>query len=105
MASRVQWRSGDCKPVLATHLSTVDLVKNLNVEVFREKDDLDWFSGAIFLNDTIGQILIMQHDNNPQKLTAVYVDDSVDLLMAEAIIVKALQLPEKAIFWRRRLVE
>lgn len=68
------WPSGDCKPIIATLRSPVELVSNIGATVFRDRDDLDWFEGAHVQIEGLGNVLIMKHDNNPAGLTALYVD-------------------------------
>jgi hypothetical protein len=37
------WPSGDCKPVIATRRSPAELVAAMETQVFRDREDLDWF--------------------------------------------------------------
>lgn len=94
------WPSGDCKPVLATQRSPEYLVSKFGGSTFRDRDDLDWFDGAHLNIDGLGPVLIMKHDNNPQKLTALYVDIGCDLLFSEAILIQYFHLSGDDIAWR-----
>jgi hypothetical protein len=100
--SNFEWPSGECKPVLATHKNPTELVSNLEIEIvtFRDQDDLDWFEGALVPVSDLGLVLIMRHDNNPLKLTALYVDSHCDSLAAEERLIKFFCLREKDIAWR-----
>lgn len=70
------WPGGDCKPIIATLRTPVELIVDTDATIFRDKDDLDWFEGAYVQIDGLGTVLIMKHDNNPLGLTALYVDVS-----------------------------
>ncbi|MDQ1813291.1 hypothetical protein RBA41_08240 [Massilia sp. CCM 9210] len=100
MENFVTWPSGDCKPVLATELAPENLVRELGVVTFRDKDDLDWFEGAYLNIDEIGSILMMRHDNNPKGLTAFYVDYDCDPIFAEMLLIRHFKLLECNIAWR-----
>lgn len=99
----VVWPSGDCLPVLATKMTPEDLSSRFEGRVFRAKDDLDWFSGVLIEKSDIGQILIMRHDNNPEKLTAFYVDVNQDVSLAQIEIAKKFLLTKDEIAWRREV--
>jgi len=74
----IQWPSGDCTPILATTLSLEELSERRALEIFRDQDDLDWFTGAVFEADGVGSALVMNHDNNPLKISVFYVDSGKD---------------------------
>jgi hypothetical protein len=96
----VKWKSEGCKPVLAVHPSLEDLYSRHEIDVFRDKDDLDWFVGAIFLADEIGQVLIMRHDGNPPGATDFYVDLACDESLAIGKISEIYRLTDDEIFWK-----
>ena len=98
-ARRIDWPSGDCRPVMATQLLVEDLSKRRYATVFRDQDDLDSFTGAIWRNVPTGPILVMRHDNNPQGLTAFYVDSARDITGAQFGLVEFFGLAESEIAW------
>lgn len=99
-AKLTSWPSGDSRPVLATKISLDELCARCEFEKFRDKDDLDCFTGAVVKNDLIEPLLIMRHDGNPFGLTAFYVDFSVDPHEAQTAIVAIFKLQEDEIHWR-----
>jgi hypothetical protein len=96
--SEPAWPSGDCRAVIATKLSLEELTNRIKLSIFRAKDDLDWFSGAIINHSKLGYILIMRHDNNPLKLSVFYVDVGQDYNIAQ-LIISALFLKKNEIDW------
>jgi len=88
----VRWPSGDCRPILATPLSVEELVKRRPARVFRDQDDLDFFTGAIWRDLAAGTVLIMRHDNNPEGLTAFYVDSLCDVGLVQNELVKVFEI-------------
>lgn len=95
----VQWPSGDCYPVLATKLTPEELVSRFETTTFRARDDLDWFTGLLLQQTRIGPILVMRHDNNPEKLTAFYVDRNLDIDSARREITQLFLLGDAEIAW------
>lgn len=95
------WPSGDCLPVLATKIPAKDLAGRVSSSIFRAEDDLDWFSGLLVRATEVGDVLVMQHDGNPQNLTVFYADANVDLVRARSEISKVFSLHQADIFWRR----
>ena len=97
----VSWPSGDCTPIIATLIEPEALISSLGVQVFRDRDDVDWFVGARFDCDGVGPVLIMRHVSSPEELTAIYVDAGVDIHRAEETVRRALTLDNSDIYWRR----
>jgi hypothetical protein len=91
-ANRIDWPSGDCRPVLATKLPVEELSKRRYSAVFRDQDDLDSFTGAIWLDLPTGPVLVLRHDNNPKELSAFYVDSAQDIVCSQAEIVNFFRI-------------
>lgn len=98
-AKTIDWPSGDCRPVMATKLPVEELSKRRYSAVFRDQDDLDSFTGAVWCDLPTGPVLVMRHDNNPQKLTAFYVDSARDITSAQAELVDFFCLAGSEIAW------
>jgi hypothetical protein len=96
----LEWQSGDCKPVLAVHPSLEDLSSRHELQIFRDQDDLDWFIGALFLEDQIGQVLIMRHGGDPEKTTDFYVDSAFSEDQAIKKILELFRIKDDEVFWR-----
>jgi hypothetical protein len=96
----LDWPSGDCKPVLATPKTPVELVREFGIATFRDRDDLDWFDGAALHIGRLGPILIMRHENNPRKLTAIYVDAGCTPFLAETTLIEYFDLMDDDVVWR-----
>ncbi len=96
----IHWPSGESKPLLATSKLPSELVAKLGVEIFQDRDDLDWYEAAIIEVVNLGPVLIIRHKNNPQGLTAVYVDKELASDIAENQLCKLLGLAENEISWR-----
>jgi hypothetical protein len=84
---------------MATQLLVEELSKRRESTVFRDRDDLDFFTGAIWRGVPAGPVLVMRHDNNPGGLTAFYVDSARDVASAQAEIVDFFCLSEGDIAW------
>lgn len=98
--TEIIWPSGDCKPIFATSLTVSELSIRNKLDIFRDKDDLDWFTGAQYIDSEIGFVLIMRHDNNPYGLTVFYVDNkSLNEISINSIFSKFKILPKEA-NWR-----
>ncbi|WP_156894763.1 hypothetical protein [Janthinobacterium sp. 1_2014MBL_MicDiv] len=93
------WPSGDCKPVLATKKTPMDLARVVEIIRFRDKDDLDWFDGAKLKIDEVGDVLIMRHDNNPLGITVFYVDAGCDSSSVEEKIVQYFNFINDDVVW------
>jgi hypothetical protein len=98
-AKRIDWPSGDCRPIMATKLPVEELSKRSYSSVFRDEDDLDSFTGAIWFDLPTGPVLAMRHDNNPQELTAFYVDSGRDITSAQAELADFFCLADSEIKW------
>ena len=96
----IAWPSGDSMPVLATKLTLEALGQRCPLLIFRDRDDLDWFTGAVVRSTPSGPVLIMRHDNNPYELTAFYVDSAQSLDVAHSVIVKLFNLSVGEVAWR-----
>ena len=94
------WPSGDCKPIIATLVSPAKLAAASGTLVFRDRDDLDWFEGASFQIEGLGNVLIMKHENNPLGLTALYVDLSCDANAAGKTLAEDFGLSPESIAWQ-----
>ena len=97
--ARIDWPSGDCRPVMATRLLVEELSKRRDSAVFRDQDDLDLFTGAIWRDLPIGPVLVMRHDNNPRELTSFYVDSARNITSAQAELVDFFCLADNEIAW------
>jgi hypothetical protein len=95
------WPSGDSMPVLAIKLTLDELSQRYPLEVFRDRDDLDGFTGAIVQSAPCGPLLIMRHDNSPDELTAFYVDSAQVLEVAQSSIVQMFGINDDEIAWLR----
>lgn len=84
---------------MATQLPLEELSKRRHCVVFRDQDDLDSFTGAIWRDAPAGPILAMRHDNNPQGLAAFYVDSARNIASAQADLVCFFGLAEIEIAW------
>ena len=84
---------------MATQLFVEELSKRRYAAVFRDKDDLDSFTGAIWRDVPTGPVLVMRHDKNPQKLTAFYVDSARGITSAQAELVDFFRLTESEVAW------
>ncbi len=84
---------------MATQLLVEELVKRRPSVIFRDQDDLDLFTGAIWRDAPRGPVLVMRHDNNPQDLTAFYVDLARDVTSAQAELVEFFGLAGNEIAW------
>lgn len=98
---RIDWPNGDCYPVMASKVLPEELARRSGSNSFRARDDLDWFVGIVILSSAIGPILVMRHDNNPENLTAFYVDVSVNADWARMIIAETFSLAQSEISWVR----
>jgi hypothetical protein len=96
----IRWSHGDCFPVMATMLAPDELSQRCGSPVFRDRDDLDWFSGIVVRETSIGPILVMKHDNNPQQLTVFYVDAGLDAVTAQKEVSEVFALELGEIAWR-----
>lgn len=96
------WPGGDCKPIIATLRTPVELIVDTDATIFRDKDDLDWFEGAYVQIDGLGTVLIMKHDNNPLGLTALYVDVSCHANSAATLLVQVFGLSPKDVKWQAK---
>jgi len=96
----LSWPSGDCKAILATEKTPEYLVAKHGIHTFRDRDDLDWFCGAELVVDGIGLVLIMKHDNNPKRLTALYVDKKCESSIVEDVLIRFFDLDENDLIWR-----
>lgn len=92
--------SGDRKAVVATEKTPEELVAKLGIDTLRERDDLDWYCGAQLVLNGLGPVLIMKHENNPRRLTALYVDSECDPNLAEECLIKFFGLSEADVVWR-----
>jgi len=99
MSNQIDWPSGDCRPILATRLLVEELSKRRNLVPFRDQDDLDSFTGAIWRDAPIGPVLVMRHDNNPRGFTAFYVDSARDITSAQAELVNFFCLVDSEVAW------
>ena len=96
----LEWPSGDCKAILAILRSPAQLVASKGALVFRDKDDLDWFEGASLQVEGVGTVLIMKHENNPLRLTAIYVDLRCEVNAAREALVEFFDLSPESIAWQ-----
>ena len=95
-----QWPSGDSRPVLATKLAMKVIAERVGLPVFREQDDLDWFTGLSMRDSSIGPILVMRHDGNALGLSAFYVDVGQEVDRAQREIAVIFSLTDNEIEWR-----
>lgn len=93
------WPSGDHRPILGTLLPVEELTKRQHSESFRDKDDLDAFTGALWLDAPGGAILVMKHDGNPDGMTVLYVDSGRDIEAAKSVVGSFLGLHSSEITW------
>lgn len=84
---------------MATRLLVEALSKRRHSEVFRGRDDLDSFTGAIWRDVPTGPVLVMRHDNNPQQITAFYVDSAKDVANAQRELVAFFGLANSEVAW------
>lgn len=96
------WPSGDCKPIIATVRTPVELIIDTDATIFRDKDDLDWFEGGYVKIDGLGTVLIMKHDDNPLGLTALYVDVSCHANAAATLLVHFFGLSPEDVKWQAK---
>jgi hypothetical protein len=94
-----RWASGDSRPAMATSVPIRDLSARHHLDLFRDKDDLDWLVGALYLKAWFGPLLIMQYDNNPAATAEFYVDSRQDLRIAQAVIAQLFGLSAAEITW------
>lgn len=94
-----RWPSGDCCAVLASKLTMDELHRRQPLQLFRAQDDLDWFTGALLDAPSLGPLLLMRHDGNPDGLMAFYVDALCDVKAAQAFVMDLFCLRDGEIAW------
>ena len=95
----VHWSSGDCRPVMAVSLSVEVLTQRREAKVFRDQDDLDFFTGAVWQECVFGPLLAMRHDGNPLRITALYVDSASPVGSVQASLIEFFGFAEAEIAW------
>lgn len=95
------WPSGDFKPAMEITLTPGDLACRMNLDFSRDRDDLDWFQAAYFLDDSLGPVVFRFYENSPNGGTDILVDALVSTESAKSRLKDILRLPGEFIRWER----
>lgn len=85
--------------MLATRLPLEELCQRQPLEIFRKQDDLDWFTGATFEDESLGAVILMNHDNNPLRISVFYVDAGQNLMLAIDRLKNMFSLTSEEVSW------
>lgn len=94
------WPTGDSKPILNLKREPKELEADYGFKFKREKDDLDWFLGSHFIDEKLGPIVLMQHENSPIPGTTIYVDSGLDLNSSIVRLVEIMKLKSGSCNWK-----
>ena len=96
---KIVWPNGNARPMLQIDIGLERLSEILNIDYFKDRDDLDNFLGAALASTPLGPLFFQDYENAPVKGVVAYGDVKASPGAVADMFVRDFGIPNELFIW------